>query len=347
MSLGRPLRIGLVAPIAKTVPPVGYGGIERVVHEFGEALVRAGHEVVLFARQGSRTSGRLVPIVPPDPSRVVSGMHSGADRAIEVPLVAAIDAYLAETPLDILHDWSILNLFVKAQPDRVPHLASICVPPHAAYRQKNAVAASRAHAALLGPDVPHVPYGVDLNRFETLPRATGPAVHLAKIAPTKAQHRAILAAAWAGIRLDIVGNVEHALYHNTVIRPLVALSRHVRYLGEAAGTGQALKDSVGLVQTPAWFEVLPMVVIEALAHGRPVIGWRSGGLSEMIEHGVNGFSVDSISSLADALAHLGDIRPEACRAYAEEFYSVDRMMADYVRLYQRVLDGDTWEASAR
>ena len=59
-----PLRIAQLAPPFESVPPATYGGTERVVSTLTEALVERGHDVTLFASGDSRTSARLVPIVP-------------------------------------------------------------------------------------------------------------------------------------------------------------------------------------------------------------------------------------------------------------------------------------------
>jgi len=60
---GKALRIALVAPPVKAVPPVGYGGTERVVAALAAGLVDRGHDVTVFASGDSQTPGRLVPIV--------------------------------------------------------------------------------------------------------------------------------------------------------------------------------------------------------------------------------------------------------------------------------------------
>src|ERR687897_287059 len=57
------MRIAQIAPPFQSVPPVGYGGTERVVSLLTEELVRRGHEVTLFASGDSSTSARLVPTV--------------------------------------------------------------------------------------------------------------------------------------------------------------------------------------------------------------------------------------------------------------------------------------------
>ena len=47
----------------KSVPPVGYGGTERVVAGLAEGLTARGHEVTVFATGDSEAAGRLEPIL--------------------------------------------------------------------------------------------------------------------------------------------------------------------------------------------------------------------------------------------------------------------------------------------
>lgn len=58
------MRIAQVAPLYESVPPVLYGGTERVVSWLTEELVRLGHDVTLFASGDSVTNARLVPACP-------------------------------------------------------------------------------------------------------------------------------------------------------------------------------------------------------------------------------------------------------------------------------------------
>jgi Glycosyltransferase Family 4 len=50
------MRIAQVAPLHESVPPILYGGTERVVSYLTEELVRLGHEVTLFASGDSTTT---------------------------------------------------------------------------------------------------------------------------------------------------------------------------------------------------------------------------------------------------------------------------------------------------
>jgi len=60
----RPLRIAQVAPPLEAVPPIAYGGTERIVAELVQELVRRGHYVTTFASGDSRIPGEHVVTVP-------------------------------------------------------------------------------------------------------------------------------------------------------------------------------------------------------------------------------------------------------------------------------------------
>src|SRR5439155_19606235 len=50
------MRIAIISTAAAAVPPVGYGGTERVLHYLTEGLVLPGHAVTLYATGDSRTA---------------------------------------------------------------------------------------------------------------------------------------------------------------------------------------------------------------------------------------------------------------------------------------------------
>src|SRR5712692_6303966 len=55
-----PMRILVVADSAIPVPPVGYGGTERILSYLINGLAERGCEVTLLAARGSKSPGRLV-----------------------------------------------------------------------------------------------------------------------------------------------------------------------------------------------------------------------------------------------------------------------------------------------
>jgi 1,4-alpha-glucan branching enzyme len=89
----------------------------------------------------------------------------------------------------------------------------------------------------------------------------------------------------------------------------------------------------------------PLVVLEAKAKGKVVIGSDSGGLPEMIEHGVDGFLQDPadveglaarIAGCAARLGELGELRERARLSIAGRF-NTRRLLADFESLYSELL----------
>lgn len=340
------MRIAVISTVYKVTPPVGYGGIERVVHTLVEELVRQGHDVTLFATPGSHCSGTTVEVAGYDPRQAPSGVHSQADALSEEPLYEAMASLVTPDRFDVIHDFSFGNLFVTRHPERVPFVISTCIPLPKGYQRTNLVACSRAHANSINAGTKFVHYGLKLEEWPFRTDKARHLVHVAKIAPYKGQHDAALAATMAGRDLRLYGNVEHRLYHAAVVAPLAKVLPRVSYHGEARSTSDVLLPAAALVQTPKWFDAFPLIVLEALASGTPVVSYGEGGVVEQIQHGVNGFVCKGIRQLAAMLDRLDEIRPRDCRAYAEAHFSVARMAREYGELYQRAADGERWEPVA-
>lgn len=336
------MRVAVLSTVYKSTPPSGYGGIERVVHTLVEELVRQGHQVTLFAAPGSFCSGETVNIPGYDPSKAPTTIEDGSKALTEEPLYLAVREYLEDHDVDVIHDWSFLNLFVTRHPERVPFVISTCIPPGPGYRRPNLVACSRAHAALCGKTARFVHYGLDLEKWGYTCAKKKHMVHISKIAKYKGQHLAILAARKAGKELLLAGNIEDRFYFYTRVKPLLMASPNVKYIGEINGTQSCLRDASALIQTPKWFDAFPLVVIESLASATPVIAFREGGIPEQIVDGITGFLCSGVDDLAQAMERVDEIRPQDCRAYAEEHFSARRMALEYAGLYESAVSGERW-----
>jgi glycosyltransferase involved in cell wall biosynthesis len=334
------MRIAVVSTINLPTPPAGYGGIERLVYWYAEELVRQGHEVTLFGRTGSHCSGRTIEVTDSAAQAPSSG---GKVRLSEESLYRCMRDHFAAEPPDVIHDWSLQNLYVNRHPDTAPFIVSTCVPQPADYAQRNVVAASAAHAATLKDGkVPFVRFGIDVDNLPFSSERGTRLVQVAKIARYKGQHLAMLAAALARKPLDVVGNVEGQRYYRLIVRPLAALLPMVRLTGETFEVDAVLRSALALVLTPQWFETFPLVSLQAMAAGTPVLTLASGGLPEQIEEGINGFVANGVRELAGYMRRVEEIDRRACRAIVEERFHVRRMVHDYIRLYERVRDRESW-----
>jgi glycosyltransferase involved in cell wall biosynthesis len=97
--------------------------------------------------------------------------------------------------------------------------------------------------------------------------------------------------------------------------------------------------------SPARYESFGLVFLEAMQFGKPVIGCAAGGMTEIIESGRNGYLATSgdRESLIDCLralidnAELRDEFGRQSRAIYEEKFSLERMLASTMHVYEQIL----------
>ncbi|NMO54494.1 glycosyltransferase family 4 protein [Actinoplanes sp. TBRC 11911] len=117
------------------------------------------------------------------------------------------------------------------------------------------------------------------------------------------------------------------------LRPLAeqaaAQRQDVRYLGilDQAGMRAARHESAVVIAPPTWNDVLPTVVLESMAAGRPVLGTAVGGIPYMVGTGpdAGGWLVEPTpSALAEALPIARDraaaVAPAARDRYLKHFH---------------------------
>ena len=92
------MRVAMLAPPWIQVPPLGYGGIERVIALLTTELTGRGNDVTLFAAPGTTSSARVrSPLEEPHPDEIQLSLY-------EVDHVASTFAGVDETdpPFDVI-----------------------------------------------------------------------------------------------------------------------------------------------------------------------------------------------------------------------------------------------------
>lgn len=340
------MRIAQIAPLAESVPPRFYGGTERAVSYLTEELVRQGHEVTLFASGGSRTRARLCAITPralrldpevrdPLPHHLIL-MEEVKKRAREFDVLHFHSDLLHFPLLDRLGTPAVTTLHGRLD---LPDLG----PFFRAFGGHALVSISHSQRAPV-PDarwVATVPHGLpaDLLPFRPRPAADGHLAFLGRISPEKRPDRAIAIAARAGRRLRIAAKVDNAdfAYWREEIRPLVR-SSDVEFLGEIGEADKAafLGEATALLFPIDWPEPFGIVMIEAMACGTPVIAWPRGAAPEVVEQGVTGFLVESLEAATAAVGAAARLDRAAVRAGFERRFRIERVAADYLRVYRQL-----------
>jgi len=123
------------------------------------------------------------------------------------------------------------------------------------------------------------------------------------------------------------------------------IGKYVRFLGKVEDVAQVLRWA-DLYLLPSDVESFGLSALEALATGVPVVGSNTGGLPEVVDHGVNGFLAppgDVEAMAAGALALLGDgAKWQAASRAAQEkarTFATDRVVPMYEEFYESVAEG--------
>jgi glycogen debranching enzyme/glycosyltransferase involved in cell wall biosynthesis len=340
------MRIAQVAPLYESVPPKLYGGTERVVSYLTEELVRLGHEVTLFASGDSETSAKLVPACQ---SALWRDSECRETLPHHVRLMELVFGDVSR--FDVIHfhtDYVQFPLLRRHACASVTTLHGLVHPPDlgallAEYGDVPLVSISDsqrrpAPAANWQATVYHgLPR--DLHTFRERPE--GYLAFLGRISPEKRLDRAIEIARRSGHKLKVAARIypEERVYFERTIQPLLEESRSfVEFLGEVGGADKDdfLGKARALLFPIDWAEPFGLVMIEALACGTPVIGWRCGSVPEIIEHGVTGFIVDSIDEAVRSVARVTELRRRSCRDAFEARFAAGTMAESYVSVYERL-----------
>lgn len=324
------MKIALVSSDALPTPPPAYGGLEAVVGALASDLVALGHEVTLYALQGSPPGAYdLVPL-----------------REVHELLQPEAEARLLAHDVIHCHDWWGLGWeLARRHPDRQicatfhgPQVGPSCAwaPPPPNLRL---CGVSHWHAwsmaCELGAAVYGVPNGVPLDDY---PVHHGPRepylLSVNRIDPAKGIDRAIELALHVDMPLRIAGP-EWAVPSAEYVRGILQRCDGRRLIWEGELALERKRDLMQrahcVLGLGDWPEPFGLWAVEANACGTPVVGLDRGALREVVGGTEGGIVVDDVRDLADAVRSVGG--PLSCRANAER-YSVRAMTKRYLEVYR-------------
>jgi glycosyltransferase involved in cell wall biosynthesis len=214
-----------------------------------------------------------------------------------------------------------------------------------------------------GPTVRVIPNGVAVSvtaaeaaaaRDELGVTSTGNlVVHVGNIRPHKGHTHLIGAARWLahhrpGVALVSIGGEKHPGDLERVRRLASAegVDGTIRFLGRRTDA-RAFLAAADVVVNPSDFEGLPVVLLEAMALGRPVVATDVGGVASLVIDGISGLLVPpgDPETLGAAVARVLDDPPfakrlgEAGRDVVEREYGLEPMVRAFEAIYEEVLSG--------
>jgi glycosyltransferase involved in cell wall biosynthesis len=345
-----------------------YGGIEVVVGGLAYWLDKLGHEVHLFASEGSfePPRGELHTVLK---AADYSIPHQDYSTYFFNKLMDNDHHRKTLLDVDILNDHSLghvgkqlkihglRNTYMLTSHDHIPDDNLI-------YEQLCRIALSNAQAKRLH-DIAGTNWRVIYNGIFLTEDQYNPAeredrlLFFSRMSYLKGPDRAVKIADAVEMPIDIVGGDRHPHFQYTVklVKDLCAKSKYAHYVGEVDNkTKTEYFRNAKAVILPirsdyfdpehkvqmVWSEPGNLVPFDAGACGTPLICTPNGALAEYVEDGKTGFFAESLEDFVAAVKKLDTLDRSYIRKRIEERFSMERVAKDYVAMYQRIIDGDEW-----
>jgi glycosyltransferase involved in cell wall biosynthesis len=340
------MKIAQLSPLWESVPPQLYGGTERIVSYLTEELVRQGHEVTLFASGDSKTAADL---------RACCGralrLHETGVVNRDAPMILMQEQALgaASGHYDVIHSHLDFLSFPMSRRAHAPVVTTLhgrldlpeLQPIFDEFCDLPVISISNAQREPLPQAnwAGTVYHGIPNALYTMHERPGSYLAFLGRISREKCPDHAIEVAKRVGMPLRIAAKVDPAdqAYFKKNIERLLDHPL-VEYVGEIndAEKNDFLGEAAALLCPYDWPEPFGLVLIEALACGTPVLAYRQGSIPEIIDHGVTGYICGSIGEMAQAVSGLSLIDRSRCRETFEERFTVERMVKNYLAIYEHV-----------
>lgn len=362
MATSLAMRIAQVPTIDYQVPPLKYGAVHSLVYDLSLALADAGHEVTIFADAKSRIkaanielAGTEVELVddPINPYRKaeIAQFLNVLSRQSEFDLIhwhydpIALNCHIDGREfnlMELVHDKSLLTLHFSPQYGN----NSDYYKQHKEVWDLNYVSISlnqRKGVEFLN-FIENIYHGIDTDTFSFEPDPDDYLLFIGRISPEKGIVQAIEVAKKSGRKLKIAARLEekYQQFYKENVEPHID-GKQIQYLGEIG-----FPDKIGLYQKAAatlfpiqWEEPFGLVLIESISCGTPVIAFRRGAVPEVLEDGKTGFIVDDIEQMVSAVSKIDSIDRRICREEAVKRFDAKRMIADYTKLYDKLLNAQS------
>jgi len=326
------------------VPPKGYGGHERLVYMFAKEYARLGHEVHLLITNGSIVEGCTV-----HGYGKVGFPPKKIDTLLAIPKVWWF-LWRNRKKFDLIHNFGrlayllpVLNLPVKKIITYGREISRRNITWINKLPNRNIVFTGCSKDLVSRGNVAgkwEVVYNaIDFSKYtlvENVPE-DAPLIFLGRIEKVKGCHTAIKVALETGNRLIIAGNIsplkEEQVYFESEIKPFID-GKRIQYVGpiDDQKKNYYLGQAKALLFPIEWNEPFGMVMIEAMACGTPVVAYKKGSVSEVVDVGVTGYSCNNYRDFAHNLSSVYFLDRKICRIHSRNRFDVSTVAKQYLSI---------------
>ncbi|AKB14564.1 Mannose-6-phosphate isomerase, bifunctional enzyme [Methanosarcina thermophila CHTI-55] len=306
-----------------------------------EGLVKRGIDVTLFATADSHTKAKLHAVAP-------RPYEEDKDMLVKVYECLHIsEVFERAKEFDIIHNhFDYLPLTYSALVD-TPVVTTIhgissrkILPVYKKYNNRTFyVSISDAYRCRDLDYIATVRHGIDIESFHFNEKPQDYLLFLSRLHRDKGVREAIEVAKKTGRKLRIAGFIADQAYFENEVQPYID-NNQIIYEGhvDPEYKKELLSNAYALLHMINYDEAFGIGVVEAMASGTPVIAMNRGSMPELIRNGETGFLVSNIDEAAEAVQNIDSISRKACREHAEKHFSVDRMVDEYIKVYETILE---------
>jgi glycosyltransferase involved in cell wall biosynthesis len=340
------MKIAQIAPLAERVPPKKYGGTERVVFTLTEELVKRGHKVTLFASCDSITTANLQPIYP---RSLREGRINNPYGPNIINMTNIGQAYSMHDKFDIIHDHNGYLGLPTANISKTPVVMTLhgSISPYEKkafeiMRKPYLVSISNAQRKP-APDLNYIDTvhnGLNLENLPFSEEHQGYLLFVGRLTMEKGVHFAIEAAHNLNLNLKIAAKLDSVDmgYFNEYIGPKLS-EEQVQWVGEVDETerNKLMSEALCLLHPVTWREPFGLAMIEAMACGCPVVAFNKGSIPEIVKNKKNGYVVNDLEEMIEAVKSINNINRKYCRKYAIKNFNGKAMTDKYEAVYNKLL----------
>ncbi len=332
--------------------PIGFlgsgrgGGVELTLNSLVSGLLSLGHSVEVIAPKNSKLcrGNEKAKLHFVEGEDQISWQHQNYNSPVNIPdnsllagmLEKGLDiAKHADVLLNMSYDWLPIWMTLNVEIP-IAHLISmgseslvisnLISKVHTKYPYNFAF-----HTKIQADDYPFIKEptilgnGFKLDNYTFQDSSNGPLAWVGRVAPEKGLEDAVYVANKLGEKLKVWGVTEDVCYAARIEKSFPKGT--IDWMGFLSTN--ELQKELGkcrvLLNTPKWNEAFGNVVVEALACGVPVIAYKRGGPSEIIQHGQTGFLADpdDKKNLLSYVENIEKIKRKNCREWVEKNASTD------------------------